>query len=113
MPVFPASRLVEFAQSLLTAGGVGPEEARLVAESLVEANLCGHDSHGLMRVPYYLDCVAKKEVVPGATLTVTKETDAIVAADGNWGFGQTQARRLMDRIIGKAERTGVGVGTLI
>ncbi len=113
MPVFSSNVLIDFACDLLQAGGVGGDEARLVARSLVEANLCGHDSHGLMRTPYYLDCVAKKEVVPGADLTVLNESASLLAADGNWGFGQTQARRLMDRLIEKGRATGVGVGTLI
>lgn len=113
MPIISADVLTGFARDLLSAGGVGGDEAQLVAKSLVEANLCGHDSHGLMRVPYYLDCVAKKEVIPGAELTVLSESPSLLATDGNWGFGQTQARRLMDRLIGKAKETGVGVGTLI
>jgi uncharacterized oxidoreductase len=66
-----------------------------------------------MRLPYYLDCVTKKEVVPGAKFEIVKDAVSLVVADGHWGFGQTQARRLMDLIIGKARETGVGVGTLI
>lgn len=66
-----------------------------------------------MRLPYYIDCVAKKEVVPGAKFEVTKESDSMVLVDGHWGFGQTHARKLMDLLIAKATKTGVGVGTLI
>jgi uncharacterized oxidoreductase len=113
MPHFPVDKLTEFSRKVLLAGGVGADEAALVAKSLVEANLCGHDSHGVMRLPYYLDCVTKKEVVPGAKLEIVKDAVSLVVADGHWGFGQTQARRLMDLIIGKARETGVGVGTLI
>ncbi|MCE9604318.1 MAG: Ldh family oxidoreductase [Planctomycetia bacterium] len=113
MPVLSAAALTEMSQKMLAAGGVGGTEADLVAKSLVEANLCGHDSHGVMRLPYYIDCVAKKEVVPGVELHIIRESDSLVSADGNWGFGQTQARRLMDLLIAKAQQTGVGVGTLI
>lgn len=113
MPTIPAAALTEFAFDLLSAGGVGREEARWVAESLVGANLRGHDSHGVMRIPYYLDTVAKREVVPGAEFQVLKDEPTLVVADGGWGFGQTQARRLMDRLIAKAKAAGTGVGTLI
>jgi uncharacterized oxidoreductase len=113
MPNFPADKLTELSRKLLVAGGVGADEAALVAKSLVEANLCGHDSHGVMRLPYYLDCVTKKEVIPGAKFEILKDAVSLVVADGHWGFGQTQARKLMDLIIGKAKTTGVGVGTLI
>jgi uncharacterized oxidoreductase len=113
MPVLSAAALTDMSKKMLTAGGVGATEADLVAKSLVEANLCGHDSHGVMRLPYYIDCVKKNEVVPGAEFKVIRESDSLISADGNWGFGQTQARKLMDMLIAKAKQTGVGVGTLI
>src|SRR5262245_17048851 len=113
MPTIPADRLAQFATSLLTAGGVAAEEARGVAKSLVVANLMGHDSHGVMRIPYYLDGVAKGEVKAGAPLSIIKERSSLVQADGNWGFGQTQARQLTERLIAKAKESGVALGTLI
>ncbi|HEV7226731.1 MAG TPA: Ldh family oxidoreductase [Pirellulales bacterium] len=113
MPSISAAALTDFAVELLAAGGVGGAEAKSVAESLVGANLRGHDSHGVMRIPYYLDTVAKGEVVPGAEFKTLNETSTLLVADGGWGFGQTQARRLMDRLIAKAKATGAGIGTLI
>lgn len=113
MPLIAAAPLTQFATRLLEAGGVAGDEARLVAESLVGANLRGHDSHGVMRIPYYLEGVAKREVVPGAPFTVLREEAALLVADGQWGFGQTQARRLTDLLIAKAQANGVAVGTLI
>ena len=113
MPTIPAPQLTAFATELLTKGGVGADEARLVAESLVTANLRGHDSHGVMRIPSYLDWVAKGDVVPGAPFTVIKQSPTALVADGGWGFGQTQARRLTEEVIAKARASGSGVGTLI
>jgi uncharacterized oxidoreductase len=108
-----AASLTRFATQLLMGGGLAADEAELVGKSLVDANLRGHDSHGVMRIPYYLDQVAKKEIFPGAEFTTLKDTSAIVAADGHWGFGQTQAQRLMWRLMGKARETGLALGTLI
>ncbi|HWA98606.1 MAG TPA: Ldh family oxidoreductase [Pirellulales bacterium] len=113
MPTIAAESLERFATQLLESGGLTPDEAQLVGKSLVEANLRGHDSHGVMRIPYYLDQVTKKEVVPGAEFTILRDTPSIVVADGHWGFGQTQAQRLMYRLIGKAHESGVALGTLI
>ena len=113
MPTIPADRLTKFASSLLSAGGLALDESELVAASLVGANLRGHDSHGVMRIPFYLDTAKKGEVVPGADFTVIKESPSLLSADGNWGFGQTQARRLTERLIEKGKATGVGIGTLI
>ena len=113
MPTFSAESLTQFATDLLSAGGLTPDEATLIAQSLVGANLRGYDSHGLMRIPYYLQQVDKGEIVPGAEFEVLHDTPSLLTADGHWGFGQTQARRLTERLIEKAAATGVGVGTMI
>jgi len=113
MPTILVGKLATFATDLLEAGGVPADEAKCVAKSLVTANLMGHDSHGVMRIPYYLDGVAKGEVHAGVELSIIKETPSLLQADGNWGFGQTQARRLTERLIAKARESGVVLGTLI
>ncbi|HEY1603700.1 MAG TPA: Ldh family oxidoreductase [Pirellulales bacterium] len=113
MPTIAADQLTQFATNLLLSGGLAVEEAQVVARSLVAANLRGHDSHGVMRVPYYLDQLAKGELKAGAKLKVIKEEHALLLADGQWGFGQTLARDLTARLIAKARHGGVCVGTLI
>ncbi len=113
MPTISVKDLTELATALLQAGSVPLKEAQLVGKSLVAANLRGHDSHGVMRVPYYLDGVANGEVKPNAPLTIIKETPSLLQADGNWGFGQTQAARLTEQLITKARESGVALGTLI
>ena len=113
MPSFSADCLADFATRLLVAGGVGADEAALVATSLVGANLRGHDSHGVMRVPSYLDACRKGEVVPGAPLEAIRETSGTFVGDGHWGFGQTQAGRLTRKLIGMAQDQGLAIGTLL
>ncbi|MGD9722618.1 MAG: Ldh family oxidoreductase [Pirellulales bacterium] len=113
MPTFSADTLTGFATQLLAAGGVGSEEAALVAVSLVGANLRGHDSHGVMRVPSYLDLFRKGDVVAGASLTALRESPSIFVGDGHWGFGQTQAQRLTRKLIQMAGDTGLAIGTLV
>jgi len=113
MPDLAAATLTRFAADLLAAGGVPDKEARRIAESLVASNLRGHDSHGVMRIPNYVDFVARDVARPGAELTVLKETSVTLVADANWGFGQVQARRLTERLIEKARTAGVAAGTMI
>jgi hydroxycarboxylate dehydrogenase B len=113
MPTIAVDKLLKFSQALLEVGGVSPDESHIVAESLVDANVMGHDSHGVMRIPYYMDGVSKGEVKLSAPFTIIKETPSLLQADGNWGFGQVQARRLIKRLIDKAEQSGVAIGTLI
>jgi uncharacterized oxidoreductase len=113
VPTFSAEVLTEFAARLLTAAAVGGEEAELIAGSLVGANLRGYDSHGVMRIPQYLSQIEEGEIVPGAQFEVLRETPSLMTTDGHWGFGRVQAGRLMERLIAKAQRGGVGVGTMI
>jgi uncharacterized oxidoreductase len=111
MPSFRAPELTEFVTGLFTAAGVPGDEARTVAASLVGANLRGHDSHGVMRVPQYIDFVEKGTYRTGVALKVEHETPAVVACDGQWGFGQVQAHRLVDLIIPKAQALGLSAGS--
>jgi uncharacterized oxidoreductase len=110
---FSADQLLDFATRLLVAQAVGTDEAALVARSLVGANLRGHDSHGVMRIPSYLDACRQGDTVPGAPLTATSETPGVFVGDAHWGFGQTQAQRLMRKLIEMARASGLAVGTLV
>jgi len=112
MPTFSAPILTTFAQSLFEAAGVPVADAGIVARSLVDANLCGHDSHGIMRVPQYIDFLRKGTYKPGVALTTMNETPAVLAADANWGLGQVHTYRLLDHLIPKAKLLGVAAGTL-
>jgi LDH2 family malate/lactate/ureidoglycolate dehydrogenase len=112
MPTFPSSALYTFARAIFEASGVPADEAAITAESLVDANLCGHDSHGLIRIPQYLKVINDGYIKPGAPLTVVRETPAVLVADGGWGLGQVQAHRLLKRLVGKAREVGIAAGTL-
>ena len=74
MPVVSEEQLLEFSAGLLVAGGAGESQARIVADSLVQANLRGHDSHGVMRVPYYVASMRSGTIKPDAALTIERET---------------------------------------
>ncbi|MBI3839928.1 MAG: Ldh family oxidoreductase [Planctomycetia bacterium] len=113
MPTFSPDALTDFAIRLLVAGGIGAEESALIARSLVGANLRGHDSHGVMRIPSYLDACRKGEVVPGAPLTAIRQSPGVFIGDAHWGFGQTQAQRLTRTLVEMAGQNGLAVGTLI
>jgi LDH2 family malate/lactate/ureidoglycolate dehydrogenase len=112
MPTLRPSQLQEFAGQLLQAGGASADEAQIVVRSLVEANLRGYDSHGVMRIPYYVQAIKDGEVVPGKELTVLDEGPSRVVADGNWGFGQVQAVRLLKLLASKAHSSGQAIGTM-
>ncbi len=113
MPVFAADALTRFARDLFLTRGVPAEEAPLVAASLVDANLAGHDSHGLIRIPQYLKAIDEGLLKPGVPLVVRRQTPAVLACDGGWGLGQVQAHRLLQRLVPMARAVGLAVGTLM
>lgn len=112
MPIIPAAALTQFARSLFVAAGVGAREADIVAQSLVGANLRGYDSHGVMRIPFYIAAIRDGRVRPGQSLRVERETPAVLVCDGGWGLGQVLSRDLLLRLLDKARAVGVACGTL-
>jgi uncharacterized oxidoreductase len=113
MPTFPGPALQSFAASLFQASGVNAAESERVARSLVEANLRGHDSHGLIRVVQYLGAISDGRIKPGARFEVLKETAALLTVDAHWGLGQVQAHRLLEKLIAKARQIGLAAGTMM
>uniref|UniRef100_A0A7C4QSS3 Ldh family oxidoreductase n=1 Tax=Schlesneria paludicola TaxID=360056 RepID=A0A7C4QSS3_9PLAN len=112
MPTVAADVLEQFAKALFVAGGVGEPAAALVARSLVEANLRGHDSHGVMRIPSYLVRVKDGSIDPTATLRIERETAVSLVCDGGWGLGQVLAHDLMHRLMAKCASSAIACGTL-
>lgn len=104
--------LRDFAIRLFVAAGVSEPEATIVAQSLVESNLCGHDSHGVMRVTEYLEFLKQGSLRPGAELTIEDRTASLVVCDAGLGFGQVQMGRLIELLDPMARDQGIACGTL-
>ena len=112
MPTFSAETLFPFARSLFEASGVPGDEAAVVAGSLVDANLCGHDSHGVLRIPSYVGGIRRGGLVPGAPVEVYNETATTAKLDGRRAFGQVAMCRGMDLAIAKSVAGPVGLVTV-
>ena len=110
MPILHAPTLLEFSTRLFVAAGVPEDEAAVVAKNLVGANLRGHDSHGVLRLPQYVDFLRRGDYRVRQGLKVESEAPGVVVVDGGWGFGQVQAHRLLDRIIPRAKVPRPGLG---
>lgn len=106
MPVFQAGPLAKLAKDILQAAGATPDESQTVAAALVEANLEGHDSHGVVRVPEYVGWMEEKYINIGARLEVVKETESFAVLNGNWGWGQVVGKQAMELGIKKALHAG-------
>ncbi len=112
MPTLQAEPLVTFSRALFVAAGVPSEEADVVSRSLVDANLCGHDSHGVMRVQQYVGFIREQKLFCNVPLQTLHETPAMYSGDAGWGLGQVQAYRLLDILRPKASALGIAAGTL-
>jgi len=104
---FSSDALVRVSAALLQEAGASGEEAQVVAEFLVQANLCGVDSHGVLRLMEYVDAIERGQVKPGAKIEKVKETRSTALVDGNWGFGQVICKKGMDIAIEKARKSMV------
>jgi LDH2 family malate/lactate/ureidoglycolate dehydrogenase len=109
MPVFTASQLSELGTRIFVAAGAPEDVARRVADSLVLSSLVGMDSHGVIRIPQYLDRIEKGSIVPSARPKVIRDQGVAVLMDGQWAFGQIVAEQAMKLAIEKAKRLTVGV----
>ena len=110
---FPAGYLHSIARRIFMAAGTPEHIADDVAGILVNANLTGHDSHGVLRIPQYLQRIEEGRLVPSAEPAVLKETPNAMTVDGQGGFGHYTARWAMDRAIEKARRAQVCCASLI
>lgn len=112
MPRITAETLTAFALDLLAAVDVERSDAEAVVAHLVDANLCGHDSHGVVRLPWYVRQLGEGELVRGVSLKVLRESPATLVCDAQLGFGQVQMLRLAERLVEKSQSVGVACGTL-
>lgn len=111
MPIIHAPTLLDFATRLFSSAGLPDDEAATVARNLVGANLRGHDSHGVLRLPQYVDFLRKGDYKVGVPLKVENDAPGVVVVDGGWGFGQVQSHRLLDLVIPRARSLGLAAGT--
>jgi len=112
MPILTADQLKSVSYKIFTAMGVPSEEAKIVSEFLVNANLAGHDSHGVIRVPQYVNLIKSGNILPGAKLEIVRETPSSAVLNGNWGFGQVLAKKAMEIAIEKAKSKSVSTVTM-
>lgn len=107
MPTLRAAQLEALTRRVLAATGAPEDEAGIVAEGLVAANLAGHDSHGVIQPPTCVDRIRRGDIVPGAPIEIERETETTAQVNGHWGFGFVVTRRATDLAIGKAQRHNV------
>src|SRR6201995_3086494 len=106
--VIPSQTLHRLGSYLFTARGLRPADATTVADVLVWANLRGVDSHGVSRVPRYLELFDKGESVADAVITVSRPKSAIAIVDAHAAPGPVALTRAADEAVAGAAAAGVG-----
>ncbi len=99
--------------ALLQASGSGEREARIVTDHLVEANLKGHDSHGVGMIPHYMRNLKEDKLKLNRRLKIVRDDGPFLVGDAQMGHGQVMAMELTDLAIARAKREGIAVAGLI
>jgi LDH2 family malate/lactate/ureidoglycolate dehydrogenase len=106
MPHFSADQLGRMAKALLAAAGTPDDIADVVAGSLVESNLKGVDSHGVMQLPWYLEEVEKGAIEPAARPEIEHKAPSAALVRGNKGFGIYALSRATELAVETAQDQG-------
>ena len=102
MPTFASATLHALIHAVCTAGGSLEREAQLVADQLVEANLTGHDSHGVGLIPFYVQSLAKGALVANRHARVASAAGAVLVIEGERGYGQVIGYEAMELAMARA-----------
>ncbi len=103
-----AKHLVSLTCQILFKHGLTEQNAQLVADSLIEANLRGIDSHGIARLPHYLNRIQHQSIKSTPQITVQQVAEACAVVDGDHGLGQLVMAKASDEAVRLARKTGAG-----
>jgi LDH2 family malate/lactate/ureidoglycolate dehydrogenase len=107
-----AARLHRLARELLEVAGTLPESAQVIADSLIDANLAGHDSHGVLRLKSYLSWVQQGHLKPAAVPRLVSRSGATAIVDAADGWGQPAMWLATQAAIDGAREHGLGAAVV-
>ena len=107
MVTIQVNNLIDFVAEVFSHSESSPEEARRIATYLTTANLTGHDSHGVIRVPVYVRWKKTGNVVPNQTPEIVVDTPSLAVVDGKFGYGQTVTPFAVRTGIEKCKKAGL------
>jgi LDH2 family malate/lactate/ureidoglycolate dehydrogenase len=108
-PAVSAAALTRFATDVFSRAGLPKSDAAVVAEVLVWANLRGVDTHGVLRIPRYIDLIQSGEMNPRPTIRIRTETPASVLIEADRAAGPVAMMRGVAEAVRKARDAGVGL----
>ena len=112
MPAIAPQQLSDFCTSILEKAGLPEDQARVTADHLVESNLMGHDSHGVIRIPGYTTSLLAGDYLPVGAHEIERESSTIAVIDAKQSFGIVLAYEAMNMAVGKACKHDIGAVTV-
>src|SRR5438874_4391752 len=112
MVTIQVNNLIDFVAEVFAHSESSSEEARRIATYLTTANLTGHDSHGVIRVPVYIRWKKMGSVVPNQNAEVIVDTPSLAVVDGKFGYGQTVTPQAVRIGIDKCKKAGLAAVAL-
>ncbi|TNM65343.1 Ldh family oxidoreductase [Aliirhizobium smilacinae] len=106
--VIEAPILVSFIEEILSACGLTASDARCCGEWLADADLRGVSSHGVLRLPMYVDCYRRGILNPKPDMEITQNANAVVTIDADDAIGLIAGTTAIDTAISLAEQFGIG-----
>jgi len=104
----PWETLSEFSRGIFVHAGMPPDDAQIETEVLIWANLRGVDSHGVLRIPWYIKSIDKGVMNPKPNIQVEKETPATLLVEADRALGPVVTNFAMAKAIEKAKKVGIG-----
>ena len=108
-----ANAFRDYATQIFARSGIPDADARLVADSLIEADLRGVHSHGVLMIPGYVANIRQGRVNRNPKIRIVRESAAGVLVDGDNGMGQVVSNKAMPLAIDKARQSGAGVASVM
>jgi uncharacterized oxidoreductase len=102
--LYPHQRVADWSRELFRAFGAPAKVADIASSSLIESSLMGHDSHGVLRVPEYLDFIREGKIKPAAEICVEQTGPSTAIVDCAHGFGAVGGARSVEVAIEIAHR---------
>src|SRR3978361_807954 len=112
MVTIQLQKLIDFVADVFAHSESSPAEAKRIATYLTTANLTGHDSHGVIRVPVYIRWKKMGSVVPDQTVEVLVDTASLAGVDGRFGYGQPVTPQAVKIGIEKCKASGLAAVAL-
>ena len=108
MPVINHTALREYCERLFAASGLPEDQARKLSDHLIESNLVGHDSHGIIRVPRYVKQLREGSMLPVGDVDVVRDVPAACVIDAKGANGIVMAYRAMEMAVQRAKEHTFG-----